>query len=348
MNQNNLISKNLAEDFSNAIAGLTSIQAITNGLVTQPELSLSELPNFPSYQKETRKLAHKYLSQAPEVMAELSVFISAYSNEFQALEKHLSELANQSETNADNSSNDSLRQGFQVLGKTINLDHTKRIRLLSNMTNLEKEVELSLANYQKVFQKAEKELGPKKINSIKTQATAVFQKIQADNETIAKGATEDIVPILKSVAAVIMTSEDEGAAEETAEVVVTSISQINEATKKQKEAMDDVQIQIQRYKELMSSLKAAELTFGIVCSIAAQLKLFADELAKLNHHIQVYNKCWENLKTGLSDLQEELSQGTITSLPKQIVEAQTFWVNMKKEANKLGNIGLIKFEINKE
>lgn len=187
--------------------------------------------------------------------------------------------------------------------------------------------------------------------SIQASINTVLSSIQKDNDIIVKGAVQKFVPILNTIVAAFstLTSRRGGNLSSNTnrnmEVLTSNVNKYKEMNKKQEAAFQDVQTQIDAYRELMSQLEEDRLIYALLCTLDIQMELFWEQLNALAAALTDLDNSWKALSDNLASLIGQLESGSDEkNLAAWYSQAVQEWAEIHEQATNLQEMGEIKVE----
>jgi len=325
-----LTIETLDQAIKSVVAQLACIQAPSNAIVAQPDLHIKGLPTLPKLQSTARNISDSFLGQVGDILGNIRDTIVLFDNEYSRLYDKLLQFAEAYENNSTPEKQaKELIEGIVLLKRIIEADDPKRQLTYGNIQSLTNAAAGFSQNFYSIVKKAEKDLGPDVTNALQAQVNTVFDKIQEDNNTLSKGVVEDIKPIFDMIVAAISSASSKGEQQQeqvqrNSEIMSASIKKIKDVDAKQKAAMEDVDAQIKRYKELLLQLERDKLEYVLVCSLNAQIINLNTQLPVLLSFWENFQASWKSLINGLDSLKEHLSEGKPEKeLVEQLHQAKT-------------------------
>lgn len=338
-----LSTQNLMEKLRPCMAQLVNLQAVTNGLVSQNDIQVAQLPGLPKQQATARTLAQNYLDQVGGIIGNIRDTTVAYQQAYSTYYSKLQKITSEYEEGSNKAkSAKELTEGLSLLENYIKADKPKRQLLLGNITALSSATQSITNNFVSLKKKVDATLGPDVTNAIQSQINSIFNQINEDNKTISKGVVDDIKPIFDAIVAVISTGQKGDEDSRNSEIIAASIKKIKDVDAKEKKAMEDVATQITNYKALLLKLEKDKLEYALVCSINIQIELFHKDLSKLQLAMKGYDNAWDDIMNDLTQLKEHLSDmAPEKELINQLKEAKSQWIALSTEAESFLKVGLI-------
>ncbi|MFK8161978.1 MAG: hypothetical protein AB8H12_05890 [Lewinella sp.] len=338
---NALTSPNLKNAFFATMASVITIQPLLHSIEATPNINIPQLPNLSGLQHSIIQSAHSFHLGIMKVVTQKIADIDAYSEEYAALSATFISLAQQySSDSGQQEAGQNIARGLSVLIKFINSLNQNDQALGEEMSMFVKNINQAVTAFAPEMAKVESIIGLAKTSVIKARTTDVLNKIQEDNSIIARGAIDDVVPILKIVGTVLKAVAEDEVTPDAVETVVSSVETMVEVTEKSQQAMDDIDGQISIYRQLLSELKLDELRYAATVNLYAHSLLLGTEAVTLAKKLTEIHQAFNNLINDMDSLRQNLlSGGTVTGLPQYFQEAAQTWNALRKNAHRFSDVG---------
>jgi len=355
---NYLTESSLPAGLQNCIALLISNQATANGINAQPTLPIERFPKLSEIQGRARLCAENYLSLANELKSALIAAATGFSNEFSSKPKEemFCRLADQYTGLAKGPDEKTqiakeLLIPINKLKENIASHQADMGKLISDIKLLATGARTVADEFSGLTQAACKSLQEEEMASIQASINTVLSSIQKDNDIIVKGAVQKFVPILNTIVAAFstLTSRRGGNLSSNTnrnmEVLTSNVNKYKEMNKKQEAAFQDVQTQIDAYRELMSQLEEDRLIYALLCTLDIQMELFWEQLNALAAALTDLDNSWKALSDNLASLIGQLESGSDEkNLAAWYSQAVQEWAEIHEQATNLQEMGEIKVE----
>ncbi len=331
----------------NIMSSANLLQTYALAVVSQAEAKIPEIPGFVTDQQTAIKNAESIqieLIPALVAMASHGLAISnLFSAEYDALLSHAIVIDNATlPLDQRKKAADTFSKGISVLIQSVTSGDAQvksTINWITFFLDLIKKDSLALDNDLKI---AEKALKKDRIDKLHAELESILQKLEADNERISKGAINGLVSAAQ-ISLGIIVSYYKGPGEGF-EMIVSGIKGAAKESSDEQKALDDVNVQFQRYSSVITELLSAEAIYGVVKTLSHMDKLLFSNVNTSQLSIKAYSDASSHFIEGLLEVQKNLAKNELpltTQFATDLKEAKLQWSTLHTQIVNFQSSGII-------
>lgn len=332
-------------------AAQTLVQLYANQLIQQPSTQLASVPSFPADQQTAAAAAQTVLTQGLPLLIHASADALGFANQFGAMSGQFASLARTLDDPGTSPADwqtaaTTMSSGVALLiGKAAGAsrDADDGGADLTTFTSALQQAEVALVGDRKVAQQT---LAEGEIQQLRAQLAAIQDAIDADNATLARGATDGALASVKIGLAVVQAYKDDPG--EAAQTLLGAIQGIVQSDQQQQAAMKDVTKQIAAYQAVFTQLAKDEVALAVVDSEAINMQLLVSHTQEGVLALQTARDAWSALVTKMKNLQQALAgpPSSALGLGASVAAATTGWATVLGLVNRIE--GLASLPVRKE
>lgn len=323
------------------------LQLYGNILTSQPAVTLPLLPGYGTDQKLAAEAAQAVLTQGTLLLIDFSAQALGFANLFEAMADQLTSLA----AVLDDATTPEAQwqeaaatfsQGLSVLMDSAVTAERQASDGQADFATITSGLQMASVSLQGDLEIAAALLTD--IDDLRSQLVAIQDAMDADNATLARGATAGALSSVKiglSVVVAYYKSPKDGV-----KMLVGGIKGVIASGQEQQQAADDLAAQMEAYQAALTELLVDTWSYVVIQNEASTMSLLVSHSQEAALSLQTARDAWAALVTKLGNLQDALagSPDHTLGLSSAVSAARTGWAAVLETVQRVQANGAVPVE----